>query len=262
VTTDVIARAPVAPLCAEPSLRAEQVTQLVLGEGAELIETSGDWRRVRTYADAYEGWVHCGYLAEVDRPEAEAWQRDAIGWSIGATVRIGDHRLRLPLRARLALDHDSVRLPDGRRGHLTDGSVPAARSLAAEARAKAPERWALEHFAGASYMWGGVTPWGVDCSGLVQTTFAARGLSLPRDSSQQIDCGEPVPLDEPRPGDLVFFRGDAGRSITHVAFVGEADTLVHSTVACGGVLQESWLPGARAAPLRGRLVAVRRLEQR
>jgi gamma-D-glutamyl-L-lysine dipeptidyl-peptidase len=262
VTTDVIARAPLAPLCAEPSLRAEQVSQLVLGEGAELIETSGDWRRVRTYADAYEGWVHCGYLAEVDRPEAEAWQRDATGWSIGATLRVGDNRVRLPLRARVALDHDAVRLPDGRRGHLTDGAIPVASALASEARAKAPERWALEHFAGAPYLWGGVTPWGVDCSGLVQTIFAARGLSLPRDSSQQIECGLPVSIDEPRPGDLLFFRGDAGRSITHVAFVGEADTLVHSTIACGGVVQESWLPGARAALLRGRLVAVRRLEER
>jgi hypothetical protein len=262
VTTDIIARAPLAPMCAQPSLRAEQVSQLVLGEGAELIESSGDWRRVRSYADAYEGWVHCGYLSEVDRPEAEAWQLDATGWSIGATLRVGNHRVRLPLRARVALDHDAVRLPDGRRGHLTDGAVPAARALASEARAKAPERWALEHFAGAPYVWGGVTAWGVDCSGLVQTTFAARGLSLPRDSSQQIECGVSVSIDDFRPGDLLFFRGDAGRSITHVAFVGEADTLVHSTVSCGGVLQESWLPGARAAPLRGRLVAVRRLEQR
>jgi hypothetical protein len=262
VTTDIIARSALAPLCAQPSLRAEQVTQLVLGEGAELLETSGDWRRVRTYTDAYEGWVHCGYLSEVDRSDAEAWQRDATGWSIGATLRVGDHRVRLPLRARVALDHDAVRLPDGRRGRLTDGAIPAVDSLVAEARAKAPERWAFEHFAGAPYVWGGVTPWGVDCSGLVQTTFAARGLSLPRDSSQQIECGVPVSLDDPRPGDLLFFRGDAGRRITHVAFVGGADTLVHSTVSCGGVLQESWLPGARAASLRERLVAVRRLEER
>ncbi len=262
MTTDVIARAALAPLCAQPSLRAEQVTQLVLGEGAELLETSGDWRRVRVYSDGYEGWVHCGYLSEVDRSESEAWQRDATGWSMGATLRVGNQPVRLPLRARVALDQDAVRLPDGRRGRLTDGAIPAADSLLAEARAQAPERWALEHFAGAPYAWGGVTPWGVDCSGLVQTSFAARGLSLPRDSSQQIEYGVPGSVDQPRPGDLLFFRGDAGRSITHVAFAGEADTLVHSTVACGGVLQESWLPGARAASLRERLVAVRRMEER
>ena len=283
MTTDIIARAPIAPLCAQPSLRAEQVSQLVLGEGAELLETSNDWRRVRTYADAYEGWVHSGYLAEVDRLEAEDWQRDATGWSLGATLQIGDHRVRLPLRARVALDHDAVlesmreqreQMARAARSDSLTGLANrthflerlrlalGARSLVVEARAKAPERWALEHFAGAPYTWGGVTPWGVDCSGLVQTTFAARELRLPRDSSQQIECGVHVSLDDARPGDLLFFRGDAGRSIAHVAFVGEADTLVHSTVACGGVLQESWLPGARAASLRERLVAVRRLEPR
>ncbi len=50
--------------------------------------------------------------------------------------------------------------------------------------------------------------------------------------------------------------------ITHVAFAAEADTLIHSTVSCGGVLAEPWLPGTRAAALRERLVAVRRLEER
>jgi len=47
-----------------------------------------------------------------------------------------------------------------------------------------------------------------------------------------------------------------------VAFAGEADTLVHSTLSCGGMLVEPWLPGTRAASLRERLVAVRRLEER
>jgi hypothetical protein len=47
-----------------------------------------------------------------------------------------------------------------------------------------------------------------------------------------------------------------------VAFAGEADTLVHSSIANGETLVEPWLPGTRAAPLRERLVAVRRLEER
>ena len=65
-----------------------------------------------------------------------------------------------------------------------------------------------------------------------------------------------------RPGDLLFFRSEGASRITHVAFAGEGDTLVHSTVACGGMVQEPWLPGTRAAPLRERLVAARRLEER
>jgi cell wall-associated NlpC family hydrolase len=260
--TVLIARAAVAPLFAGPTLRAEQVSQLVLGETAEVLEMSGDWRRVRTTLDHYVGWVHSGYGLEVDEAAAEAWRRDAGAWSHGAAMRAGETRVRLPLRARVALDGDAVRLPDGRRGKVVEGAVAPAVDTVSAARAKAPERWAIEHFAGSPYEWGGVTPCGADCSGMVQTTFLARGLTLPRDASQQAGCGETISPDAARPGDLLFFRDDGGTRISHVAFAGEADTLVHSTIACGGMVQEPWLPGSRAASLRERLVAVRRLEAR
>jgi gamma-D-glutamyl-L-lysine dipeptidyl-peptidase len=257
-----IARSPIVPLFAEPSLRVEQVSQLVLGEAASVLESNGEWRRLRSLHDEYEGWAHAGYVVEVEEDAAERWRSEARGWSLGAVIRIGENRVRIPLRARVGIEGETVRLPDGRRGRLVEGTVPTAGEAAASARGKAPERWALEYFSGASYEWGGVTPWGVDCSGLVQTTFAARGVQLPRDSSQQVACGAEVSADTPQPGDLLFFRGETTPRITHVAFAGEADGLVHSTVSCGGVLAESWLPGSRAAPLRARLVAVRRLELR
>jgi cell wall-associated NlpC family hydrolase len=262
VTSSAIAHSAVAPILAEPSLRSEQVTQLVMGETASIVERSGEWRRARTRVDGYEGWVHQGYIIETDDAGVESWEEEADGWSFGALLQLGPQRLRLPLRARVALEDQGVRLPDGRRGRVVEGTVPSRADAIAAARAKAPERWAIEHFAGAPYLWGGVTPAGVDCSGLVQTTFAARGISLPRDSSQQAECGTAVPIDAGRPGDLLFFRGDVGRRITHVAFAGEADTLVHSSIANGETLVEPWLPGTRAAPLRERLVAVRRLEER
>ena len=260
--TSVIARAAVAPILAQPAVRAEQVTQLVLGETAVVLERTGDWRRVCTHADDYDGWIHSGYLTEVEDPAAEEWRSRANAWSEGAVVRIAGSQSALPLRARVVLDRDVVHLPDGRQGRVVGGCIREMRESVSASRAKAPERWAFEHFLGSPYQWGGVTPWGVDCSGLVQTTFTARGVALPRDSARQVGHGVSVALDGVQPGDLLFFRGEASAAITHVAFAGEADTLIHSTLACGGMLVEPWLPGSRAAALRERLVAVRRLEDR
>jgi cell wall-associated NlpC family hydrolase len=260
--SSVIARAAIAPVLAQASIRAEQVTQLVLGETAVVMERTGEWRRVCTSADDYDGWIHTGYLLEVEDPAADEWRSNAGGWSEAAIVRIGGLHAALPLRARVVLENGLVRLPDGRRGKVVDGCIREMSEVISASRAKAPERWAFEYFLGSPYQWGGVTPWGVDCSGLVQTTFAARGIALPRDSAQQVGYGTSVSLDAVRPGDLLFFRSESGAGITHVAFAGEADTLVHSTLACGGTLVEPWLPGSRAASLRERLVAARRLEER
>jgi hypothetical protein len=260
--TIAIAQAALAPVLAQPNIRAEQVTQVVLGETAVVLERTGDWRKVCTQLDDYAGWIHTGYLLEMEDPAGEEWRLAATGWSEGAVLRIGAAHLPLPLRARVVLTDDGVRLPDGRRARITSGSVRQRTDVIAASRAKAPERWAVEYFLGTPYQWGGVTPWGVDCSGLVQTTFAARGMVLPRDSSQQVHCGTSVPLTAIQPGDLLFFRSETGSAITHVAFAAEGDTLVHSTLACGGALAEPWLPGHRAASLRERLVAARRLEDR
>ena len=257
-----IASAAIAPVLAEPRIRAEQVTQLVLGETAAITDHIGEWRRICTRTDGYDGWMHSGYLCEVSEQQGEEWCERATAWSEGASIGIGQVRQPVPLRARVQLDGGNVLLPDGRRGRVISGSVRTFDELTQAARAKAPERWALEYFAGSPYEWGGVTPWGVDCSGLVQTTFAVRGVGLPRDSAQQVFHGSPISFEAMQPGDLLFFCGESSSNITHVAFAGEADTLIHSTLACGGTLVEPWLPGTRAGTLRQRLVAVRRLEDR
>jgi cell wall-associated NlpC family hydrolase len=186
------------------------------------------------------------------------WRARAEGWSEGADLEVDGVSLRLPLRARVELSDGAVVLPDGRKGRVARGRVQSFGAVLAEARAGGAAQRAAATFAGTPYLWGGVTPWGADCSGLVQTTFAALGLSLPRDSYRQATVGEAIDPAGIRPDDLLFFAED-GTRITHVAIAGAGDTLTHATIACGGFVREPWGPGTRAGPLRERLVAVRRI---
>jgi hypothetical protein len=260
--THVVTIAAVAPVLAGPSVRAEQVTQLVLGESAALRERQGEWCAITGDVDGYQGWAHAGYLRALDAAAATAWRDGATALSTGARIDSGRGIVIAPLRSRLQIEDGLTLLPDGRAGRVLDGHVRSARDAAAEARSTSPVQWALDHFEGTPYQWGGLTPLGVDCSGLVQTTFLFRGLIVPRDSSAQATFGAPVAPERAEPGDLLFFRSETGSDrITHVAFLAPDNCLVHSTISCGGVLRESFAPGSRAGDaLRPRLVAARRYQ--
>ncbi len=68
---------------------------------------------------------------------------------------------------------------------------------------------------GVPYVYGGRTPKGFDCSGLVYYSYQQAGLSVPRTSQEQYKAARPIKLSDAQPGDLLFFRG--GRRVSHVA---------------------------------------------
>src|SRR5581483_11708676 len=107
-------------------------------------------------------------------------------------------RRALPLRALLSPDEtvsdgDAIDVAELRRRFANSGAAIA--------------RTAVECFAGTSYLWGGVTPWGADCSGFVQCVFALHGTTLPRDAWQQAELGTDAGTDFGafQAADLLFF---------------------------------------------------------
>jgi len=111
-------------------------------------------------------------------------------------------------------------------------------------------------FVGLRYLWGGVSPWGFDCSGLVHFSYRMAGVVVPRDASAQHAASIPVPLGDEEPGDLYFFANDDGR-VTHVGFVAYDEKMLHAPEG-GGLIEEAPLSPERHRSLigAGRLITV------
>jgi hypothetical protein len=229
VSTVAAARvvAAVAPMLAEPHVSSGQVSQQLAGHCVSIVEDLGDWLLVRG-VDDYEGWMHRGYL---DRSvTADGQGKGRI--SLGCTVSSPNGAMRpLPLRAIL---DPAERVVSG------DAIEFRERGPRYPTNAAAICQSAVDLFIGTSYQWGGVTPWGADCSGLVQSVFALHGVQLPRDAWQQARVGRATAggIDAARTGNLLFFSDRPDAHITHVAIALGERRVVHLALGRGGYAVE------------------------
>jgi cell wall-associated NlpC family hydrolase len=194
---------------AVPEDGAEQVTEALYGEEVAAFDAQGDFVRVQLVRDRYVGWVRAAALTG-ERPapthrvgvlRAHAFAEPKVSAPVALELAYGV-RLRVEdeneawLTVRLPTGHASVR-----RRVLEPLDAPV-RDPAAKAIVDFASR-----FMHTPYLWGGRTAWGLDCSGFVQTVYAAHGVLLPRDADQQRACGEAVSPEEARAGDLLFSPG-------------------------------------------------------
>jgi len=225
-----IVRTPIAPMHSEPRIGSQMISQQLSGHRVVVVDEEGDWVRARG-ADEYDGWMHIGFLSRT--PQATARQsRQATRVSLGCVTQTASGGRRvLPLRALLAPE-ESV---------LSGECVEHARlGERFPLDAVAITRSAQTFFSSTSYLWGGVTPWGADCSGLVQSIFALHGLQLPRDAWQQSELGEDAGRDvgDLRAADLLFFSDRADKHPTHVGIALGDSRMVHLALGRGGYAVE------------------------
>ena len=255
-----LVRMPVAPVHGEPRVSSAQTTQTTYGRVVLLRERRGDWYAAQTTPDGYRGWIHAGYVTviedaePVDAPAVALQPGPELRVSLGSTVRAGGRTLRLPLGAWIGADVD-----------VLAGEVVGIAELPARfpRDGEAIVRTAARYFGSTSYQWGGITPWGADCSGFVQAVLALHGVDVPRDASQQAErgseAGREIALHAP--GDLLFFSDREDRGVTHVGIAAGNGRMLHVGLGRGGFADEDLVgdDAGYVAALRTQFVAARRV---
>lgn len=214
---------PIIPGRAEPSDKAEMVTQVLFGEMYKVLELQKKWVLIEIHGDNYTCWIDRKQHTDSDlNPESETdFQADRrCGDPFGMITDEAGHRYHIPCGSIL---HDY---------HGGDFTMNGKKFSYKDRIARHDPESILRHarrFLHAPYVWGGKTAMGIDCSGFTQVVLACAGISIPRDAYQQAEQGEPVDfIDLAEPGDLAFFDNEEGR-ITHVGIITERGKIIHAS---------------------------------
>jgi hypothetical protein len=217
------------PVRKEPSEKSEMVTQVLFGEHFEVFEEMVGWSHIRLAWDGYEGWVDSKMITPLNvrtfnRLESKPF---AVTGDIISLVPVtNEQNLMLvagstlpvwrPYLKEFSIDREKYKAA----GEVFYGNLKNTRDVLITQ--------ALKYF-NAPYLWGGRSPFGIDCSGFTQVIYKMIGLRIPRDASRQVKLGIALSfVDEAEPGDLAFFDDEEG-NIVHVGIIWKRNKIIHAS---------------------------------
>ena len=207
----------IVPLRGEPSDRSELVSQVLYGEHFKILEKRKNWSRIRLAFDNYEGWIDNKQFVEIEEDQYQSMDQspltissDMIDYVLTGKSGLLSICLGSNVSACPVLNHTFE-------GNYVDSVFPKNNLI----------ETAL-YYLDAPYLWGGKTPFGIDCSGFTQMVYKLNGHALLRDARLQATQGEALSfIEESEPGDLAFFDNDEG-IITHVGIIMKDNYIIHA----------------------------------
>ncbi len=217
----------VVPVRSSASDKSEMVSQILFGEMVEILERKGkQWLKVRCIWDNYIGWVSAKQLQRVTTEEFESYQNN-FAYSLELVQPASCSKYFIPLTMGAILpNYDGIQFYlNGDTYHFSGQALtPNQLNPSAELVIKIARKYLY-----APYLWGGRSPFGIDCSGFIQIVFKIAGVNLQRDAYQQVEQGELIDfVEQAKPGDLIFFENTKNR-INHVGILLPDQQIIHAS---------------------------------
>lgn len=214
----------IVPVRLEPSDTSEMVTQLLFGEHIKVLEKRKKWSKIRIHFDGYEGYIDNKQYLEITEDYYKNLSDSEFHYSAEMVDFITDSDSNL---STIVMGSN---LPNYQKNSFD--ILDTTYSFDGEVFNQKLSKPELIHkaylFLNTPYLWGGKTPFGMDCSGFTQMVYKICGYQLKRDAKDQATQGEVLSfIEESEPGDLAFFDNSEG-VITHVGIIMNDYHIIHA----------------------------------
>jgi gamma-D-glutamyl-L-lysine dipeptidyl-peptidase len=209
----------------EPSHASEQVSQLLFGELYEVVNQQKSWLLVKCCHDGYEAWLNEIQFTAVNAKDFQQLINNKPGLALELASVATSSGNSIPLVAGSSLPFfDGLNFKLLKEKYIYNGQA-----LLAEARNPSLLEKVAFRYLNAPYLWGGRSPFGIDCSGYTQLVYKFLGYNLLRDAYQQCEQGGAVGfVEESQPGDLAFFSNTEGK-IVHTGIILKDKRIIHAS---------------------------------
>ena len=196
---------------------SELVSQVLYGDVFKVLEQRKSWSKIRLAFDTYEGWVDHKQYIELTEEQY---------------INLSSQPLLLTTDLVDFIQDNDKQLYTVPMGSAINGMTVLKHTFEGQYTQDIKEKSNIIDTAfsyiNSPYLWGGKTPFGIDCSGFTQMVYKLNGYKLLRDASQQATQGEALSfIEESEPGDLAFFDNAEG-VITHVGIIMQDNYIIHA----------------------------------